>query len=303
LAERCEAQLGEVLQNIEKLDHDMGFMWTLTSIANWKLTGNDQSRRTAMTVASHLAGRFNLKGRFIRAWNQRERDGWAIIDCLMNLPLLYWASEQSGDPRYKHIAQAHAEMAAEHFIRPDGSAYHVICFDPETGARRGALGGQGYAAESAWARGAAWALYGFVLSYQHTGRDAFRETAERVAQFFLTHLPEDKVPYWDFRLPLAELAPRDTSAAAIAASGLLHAAAVLGGERAACYEEQACAILKLLTGRYAADDAEEAILLSGTGNLPMNQNIDKPLIYGDYFYMEAIAKLQGRRSFWEPEPS
>lgn len=301
LAESCEEQLDEVLHGYDHLDHDMGFMWTLTSIANWQITKNEKSKHRALVIASHLAGRFNLKGNFIRAWNNPERVGWAIIDCMMNLPLLHWASKHSGDPRFKHIAQAHAEMAIKHFIREDGSAYHVVGFDPETGVRTGAFGGQGYAEESAWARGASWAIHGSILSYQHTQKPEFLAAAERAAHFFFTNLPEDHVPYWDFRLPSFENAPRDTSAAAIAASGMLNIAAVTEGDKATFYKESACTILKSLAIHYAADDSEEAILLSGTGNLPGNQNINKPLIYGDYYYMEALAKLQGRTSFWEPE--
>ncbi|TVY01864.1 glycoside hydrolase family 88 protein [Paenibacillus cremeus] len=306
LAESCEAQLGEaqlgeVLHGYERLDHDMGFMWTLTSIANWQLTGSEPSKRRALMAASHLAARFNLKGSFIRAWNHPERVGWTIIDCMMNLPLLYFASKQTGDPRFKHIAKAHAEMAVNHFIREDGSAYHVVCFDPETGERTGALGGQGYAEHSAWARGAAWAIHGSILSYQHTGGADFLDAAERSARFFITHLPEDQVPYWDFRLPSFEGAPRDSSAAAIAASGLLNLAAACHGEWALFYKDKACAILQSLAQNYTAGEWEEAILLGGTGNLPGNQNINKPLIYGDYFYMEALSKLQGRSSFWEPD--
>ncbi|WNR46196.1 glycoside hydrolase family 88 protein [Paenibacillus roseipurpureus] len=299
LAESCEEQMDAVLANIHTLDHDMGFMWTLTSITNWRLTQNETSKRRALTVASHLAGRLNLKGSFIRAWNHPERVGWAIIDCLMNLPLLYWASKETGDPRFKHIAEAHANMAAKHFLREDGSAYHIVCFDPETGERVGALGGQGYAENSAWARGSAWSIYGLALSYRHTGRADFLAGAERAAQFFTSHLPADKVPYWDFRLPTFEAAPRDTSAAAIAACGLLDLAAVCAGDKALFYKEQACAILQSLANNYQGDDSEEAILLSGTGNLPSNQNVNKPLIYGDYYYMEALAKLQGYPSFSE----
>jgi unsaturated chondroitin disaccharide hydrolase len=301
LAESCEEQLDEVLHGYEQLDHDMGFMWTLTSIANWQLTGNEKSKRRALMVASHLAGRFNLQGNFIRAWNHPERIGWVIIDCMMNLPLLHWASNQSGDPRFKHIAIAHAKMAVEHFIREDGSAYHVVCFDPETGERTGALGGQGYAEHSAWARGAAWAIHGSILSYQHTGDKEFLAAAERAANYYLTHLPADKVPYWDFCLPSFEGAPRDSSAAAIAASGLINLAAACQSERASFYKDQAYVILQSLSRNYVAGDSEEAILVAGTGNLPGNQNINKPLIYGDYFYMEALSKLRGHSSFWEPD--
>ncbi|MDF2922345.1 MAG: glycosyl hydrolase [Paenibacillaceae bacterium] len=298
LAVSCEEKMDAVLENYERLDHDMGFMWTLTSVANWYLTRNERSKSRALKAASHLAGRFNMKGSFIRAWNHPERIGWTIIDCMMNLPLLYWASQQTGDPRFKHIAEAHATMAAKQFIRADGSAYHVVCFDPETGERVGALGGQGYAEESAWSRGSAWAIYGLALSYRHTGRADFLAAAERAARFFTSHLPADKVPYWDFRLPSFETAPRDSSAAAIATCGLLELAAASTGNQAVLYKEQACAILQSLANDYQGGDTEEAILIGGTGNLPSNQNINKSLIYGDYFYLEALSKLQGYPSFW-----
>ncbi|WP_135556861.1 glycoside hydrolase family 88 protein [Paenibacillus cymbidii] len=304
LAEACEERMDEVLADVGRLDHDMGFMWTLTSLANWQITGSAASARRAMTAASHLAGRFNINGRFIRAWNHPERTGWAIIDCLMNLPLLHWAAKHADDPRFRHIATAHAETAVRHFIRPDGSAHHIVRFDPETGERLGTLGGQGYADGSAWARGAAWAIYGAALSHAHTGRAEFRDASERAAAFFLANLPEDRIPYWDFRLPAAaqEQAPKDSSAAAIAASGLLDLAAAVHGDKQAEYREQATAILRSLTDRYRAGDDEEAILLHGTGNLPMGQNVDRPLIYGDFFYMEALAKLRGHSSFWSPQP-
>ncbi len=300
IADQCEGQLDALLHDYDSLSHDAGFMWTLSSIAQWQLTQNEASRRRGLVAASHLAGRFNINGRFIRAWNQPARTGWAIIDCLMNMPLLYWASEQTGDPRFKQIAEAHTLTAARHFIREDGSVRHVVCFDPETGDRTGVLGGQGFAEDSAWARGAAWGIYGWTLGFRHTGRAEFLGAAERAADFFLTNLPADRVPYWDFRLPSFEDAPKDSSAAAIAASGLLDLADAVGGEKRDYYRQQALFILESLTKHYRADDTEEAILLYGTGNLPMNQNVNRPLIYGDYYYMEALSKLKGHPGFWGP---
>jgi unsaturated chondroitin disaccharide hydrolase len=300
IAEDCEAQLDALLQDYTKLSHDIGFMWTLSSLAQWQVTGNDNSHRRGMLAASHLAGRFNSKGNFIRAWNQPERTGWAIIDCLMNVPLLYWASVQTNDPRFRHIAISHTQTAAKQFLRIDGSVHHVVCFDPQTGERIGALGGQGYAEGSAWARGAAWGIYGWTLGYRHTRRQEFLNAAERAVTFYLANLPEDRVPYWDFRLPSNDGAPRDSSAAAITASGLLDLADIVGGDKGSCYREQALSILASLYNHYQADDSEEAILLHGTGNLPMNQNVDRPLIYGDYYYMEALAKLKGSTGFWGP---
>lgn len=147
--------------------------------------------------------------------------GVAIIDSMMNLPLLYWASEQSGDPRFRWLAEAHADTVAREFIRADGSICHVVEFDPHTGQKLREHGGQGHAPGSAWARGTAWALHGFALSFRYTGEARYLETAERAADFFLAMLGEEIVPVWDFRAPAEHQVAWDSSAAAIAASGLL----------------------------------------------------------------------------------
>ncbi len=205
IAEACEQQLDEVLAGYDRLDHDIGFMWSLTSVARYKLLGEEQSRRRALLAASVLSGRFNIKGNYIRAWNPwsegDRNEGWAIIDCMMNLPLLYWASETTGDPRFKHLAMAHADTVLNYFIRTDGSVNHIVIFDPQTGEFESVNGGQGFAPNSAWSRGASWAIYGMALSYRYTGEARYLEAAKRVAHFFLANLPEDSVPHWDFRLP------------------------------------------------------------------------------------------------------
>ncbi|KHF34800.1 Unsaturated chondroitin disaccharide hydrolase [Paenibacillus sp. P1XP2] len=189
ICETCEDRLDEVLDGFARLDHDLGFMWTLTSVASHKLTGKEISKIRALKAANYLAARFNLKGRFIRAWNPwfegEDNRGWAIIDCAMNMPLLFWASHATGDPRYKHIAEAHMDTVLEHFIRPDGSIYHIVRFDPDTGVFVEGVGGQGYDADSAWSRGNAWAIYGLALAYHHTGKTAYLHAAQKAAQFFL----------------------------------------------------------------------------------------------------------------------
>jgi unsaturated chondroitin disaccharide hydrolase len=306
LAEECERKMDVCIDEYTRLHHDVGFMWSPTSVANHKLTGSEQSKLRALKVAAWLASRFNLKGRFIRAWNNNNwksedgNTGWAIIDCMMNLGLLYWASEQIGDPRFKHIACAHADTVMREFIRADGSCYHIVKFDPETGERTGELGGQGFAPQSAWARGTSWALYGLAICYKYTKDDAYLQASKKVAHFFLANLPEDHVPYWDFRLTVQEGAPRDSSAAAIAASGLLLLAEQLPAEESRLYETSANRILKSLVDRYAVwDSSDEAILKHGTGHHPANKNIDVGLIYGDYYFVEALAKLRGQTElFW-----
>lgn len=147
----------------------------------------------------------------------------------MNLSLLFWAAKESSDPRFMHVARAHADTVVRHFIREDGSTYHIVRFNPETGEWADAIGGQGAAPESAWSRGAAWALYGMTNAYTHTGDETYLRAAQRVANFFIAHLPEDGVPYWDFRAEEEDGGiPRDSSAGACAASGLIDLAGHLG---------------------------------------------------------------------------
>lgn len=306
IAERCEERLDEVLDGYEKLDHDLGFIWTLTSVANYKLTGSEVSRIRALKAANYLAARFNLKGKYIRAWNPwregEDNRGYAIIDCCMNTQLLFWASEQTGDPRYRHIAEAHMDTVLEHFIRPDGSVYHIVNFDPETGEVAEKLGGQGFAPESAWSRGAAWAIYGLALAYHHTGKPAYLHVSQQVAHFFLTRLPADQVPSWDFRAPREIGQIRDTSAGACAASGLLLLSRLVDEQESRIYRDAASKMLESLYQQYGAWDNphEEGLLLHGTSNYPENRNIDVPLIYGDFFYVEALARLQETGPiFWE----
>ncbi|MEK3782581.1 glycoside hydrolase family 88 protein [Paenibacillus sp. FSL R5-0810] len=305
-AEACERRLDDVLNDYVRLDHDLGFMWTLTSMASYKLTGNETSKIRALKAANYLAARFNIKGRYIRAWNPwiegEDNAGLAIIDCSMNTPLLFLASEISGDPRYRHVAEAHMDTVVRDFVRPDGSVYHIIRYDPATGERLEGLGGQGYAPESAWSRGTAWALYGLTLAYHHTGKQIYLDTAKTVAHFFLANLPEDHVPYWDFRAPDEARIYRDSSAGACAASGLLLLAEKAGAVEASIYRTPAQRILESLYRNYGAwdDDNEEGLILHGTSHVPEGRNIDVPLIYGDYFFVEGLARLQGQGPFyWE----
>ncbi len=296
-ANEVEEKLDSVLKEYYNTDHDMGFLWSLSSVAQYKINGNEESRRRALHAANLLAGRFNLAGRFIRAWNG-DKLGWAIIDCLMNLPLLYWASEETGDPRFRHIAVAHAQTALKYFLREDGSANHICSFDPESGEFIESLGGQGYGVGSAWSRGLSWAVYGFALSYKYTGKEEFLEGAQRAAKFFWDNLPDDKVPYWDFRLPETEGEPRDSSAAACAACGMLELYSLTGDE---CYLAKGEAITKSLYENYTDYDGDcQELIKEGTSNKPEHTNINVGLIYGDYFYAEALARLNGKcgELFW-----
>lgn len=194
------------------------------------------------------------------------------------------------------------ETVLAHFLRPDGSVYHIVRFDAQTGACTRKLGGQGYAPESAWSRGTAWALYGLTLTYHHTGEKRYLNAAKRVAHYFLAQLAEDYVPHWDFRLPPEIKKYRDSSAGACAASGLLLLAEKAGELEAHAYREPAVRMLESLYRNYGAwdDPNEEGLILHGTSHYPGGRNIDVPLIYGDYFFVEGLARLRGNRTiFWE----
>ena len=286
-AERAENLLDGAFREFDHLHHDVGFMWLISSGVNYRLTGSDLSRRRTMLAATLLAGRFNPAG-FIRAWNE-DHTGWAIIDCMMNLNLLYRASEFTGDPRFRKIAMVHADTALRHFVRPDGSCSHIVVFDPETLEVRDIPAGQGYASGSSWSRGQAWALYGFTLSFLHTGKKAYLETAQKVAAYFIREVQEDGIPKCDFRQPEGDNL-KDACAGAIAACGLLELAKVTETET---YFDAAVSVLKALD-HICADWSEDspAILKYCTGSYHGNDH-NIAMNYADFFFMEAILKLRG----------
>ena len=216
---RAEALLTEQFRAFERLNHDVGFMYLLSCGAHYKLSKDEQARVDTLHAASLLMGRFNPAG-FIRAWNEPERVGYAIIDCMMNLSLLFWASDVTGDPRFAHVARVHADTTLRDFVRADGSVCHIVEFDPNTGARLREHGGQGYAEGTAWSRGQAWGLYGFALAFANTGERRYLEAAERIAAFFMAHIRPDGLTDCDFCQP-TEPMRIDNIAGACAACGLI----------------------------------------------------------------------------------
>lgn len=297
-AENTENKLEKNLHNYRGMDHDSGFKWMLTAAASHRLTGNEKSRDRALIAANSLAGRFNLAGNFIRAWDDSgdgTRAGWAIIDCMMNLPLLYWAYEEIHDPRFLHIAEAHADMAMKTFVREDGSVNHIVVFDPNTGEVKKTLGGQGYGEGSAWTRGQAWALYGFVLSYIHTGKTDYLDTAKKVAHYFMANIPENGTIPVDFRQP-SDCRWQDGTAAAIASCGLLEIEKCVPENERAIYHHAA---LKLLTAldREACWNPDRDYIVEKCTAAFHDENHDFPMMYADYYFIEAVWKLCGRESF------
>jgi unsaturated chondroitin disaccharide hydrolase len=303
LANGVEDKLDKALQEFYGLHHDVGFMWHISSVTNYKLTGNENSARRGYIAASVLASRFNPAGPFIRAWNgwnNEENTGWAIIDCMMNLPILYWASEHMKDPRFYNIAVAHAETVMNHFIREDGSVKHICKFDPVTGEYVENYGGQGYSPESSWSRGTAWALYGFALSSKYTGRKCFTDTAKRIANFFISHLPEDHIPFADFKAPAEVNIYKDSSAGAIAASGLLLLSRLVEDNERDCYYSAAKKIVASLYNNYTDWEGDEALIIKGNVafHLKDTNQLETSLIYGDYYFLEALQQLNGTQELF-----
>lgn len=279
------------------LDHDNGFKWLPTSVANYRLTHNEESKNRGLLAANNLAGRFNLAGSFIRAWNDPgdgKTNGWAIIDCMMNLPLLYWASKETNDPRFNHIAIAHAKTAANYFVREDGSVNHIVEFDPQTGEFVRTYGGQGYSEGSTWTRGQAWAVYGFTLTYIHTQKEEFLETAKKTGDYFIKNIPNTGLIPVDFCQP-EDCLLQDSTAAAIAACGLLELAKLV--EDGETYKEAAIRLLKALVDNNCNWSSDTDNILEKCTGAFHDEKHEFSIIYGDYFFIEAIWKLTNQELF------
>jgi len=299
---RTEIRLDENLMNRQGMDHDSGFKWLPTAVAHYRVTGDMASRNRALLAADNLASRFNPVGKFIRAWNNWDGiedgsfAGRAIIDCMMNLPLLYWAGEELHDPRFYHIAKMHADTAIKNFIREDGSAKHIIEFDAETGEYLHSVGGQGYGHGSSWTRGQAWAVYGFMLSYIHTKEERYLATAKKVADYFIANIPDSKLIPVDFRQPETP-AYEDSTAAAIASCGLLELAKYVPETEKAKYEEAALEMLKALADKRCNWDENVDNLVEKCTAAYHDADHEFSIIYGDYYFIEAIWKLMGKELF------
>ncbi|MBQ4427077.1 MAG: glycoside hydrolase family 88 protein [Oscillospiraceae bacterium] len=295
-AEEVEEKLDKVFLLPQGMDHDSGFRWLPTAGANYTLTGSEDSRRRLQLAANDLAGRFNPAGNFIRAWNDSgdgKTAGWAIIDCMMNLPLLYRASELLNDPRFRLIAVRHASTAGKAFVRADGSVCHIVAFDPNTGERLCSLGRQGFGHGSSWTRGQAWALYGFTLSYLHTGERDYLLTAVKVADRFLQRIPGSGLIPVDFDQPAAT-AYEDSTAAAIAACGLIELAEAA---RDPGYREATLRLLTALAEKRLNLDEDCDHLLEKCTAAYHDARHEFAIIYGDYYFTEAVMKLCGKETF------
>ncbi|MCR5770391.1 MAG: glycoside hydrolase family 88 protein [Butyrivibrio sp.] len=276
------------------LHHDVGFMFMPSAAADYRLTGNIESRKRALHAASLLAGRFNEAGGYIRAWNDLEgcdTRGWAIIDSIFNISLLFFASRETNDPRFAHIATAHASTIASAFIRQDGSSCHIVEFDPFSGERLRSHAGQGYKHGSAWTRGQGWALYGFTNAYVNSKIEKYLDTAEKVADYCLLKIADDAVIPADFDQP-KEPFYEDSCGACVIAGGLIElSACTKNRDKSIAYLDTGYRIIrKIADSRADYSSACEAIVKNCSAAYYCQKH-NESMVYADYFYIEALYKL------------
>jgi len=279
--------------------HDLGFMIYCPFGNGYKLTKNEAYVPIMLTGAKSLSTRFDPKVGVIKSWNKFQEYTYpVIIDNMMNLEFLFWASQKSGNKAFRNIAITHADNTLKNHFRPDYSSYHVICYNPD-GTVAAKKTAQGAADGSAWARGQAWGLYGYTVMYRETKDKKYLDQARHIADFFLNHpnLPADKIPYWDFNAPNIPNEERDASAAAIAASALLELS-TYGGPSTKTYYQSAVQMLKSLSSpAYKANLGENNnfILKHSVGHKPGKSEVDTPLIYADYYYLEGLLRYDALR--------
>ena len=297
LAKKCTVHFDTVLDKFDYISHDVGFQFLLTSVADNKITGDKRSMERALHAATILAGRFNPTGKYIKAWNDNplfieqgtSASGYAIIDCMMNIPLLFWASEVTGDPRFKQIAILHADTVLEHFIREDGTSNHIVVFDPDTGKVVKKPGGQGYSEGSSWTRGQAWAIYGFAMAYHYTKNQKYLESAKKTAKYFISHT-KDYVPI-DFAQPETPKY-QDTSAAAICACGL-HEILKYSEQEKDFYTSAINTMMDILYKNCDFTRNNQSILQNCSEMYNQNARIHISLIYGEFYMLEALLRITG----------
>lgn len=299
--------LTRIRNRIDTDHHDMGFLYSPSCVAACRLTGSEDGKQAALLAADNLMERFQEKGQFFQAWGKlgAEENYRLIIDCLLNMPLLFWASEVTGNPIYQEKAQAHIRTAMQYVIRPDHSTYHTYFFHPQTGQPLKGVTHQGNRDGSAWARGQAWGIYGAALSYSRLKDSSYLDIFQKLTEFFLMNLPDNLVPYWDFDFTDGSSEPRDSSSSAIAACGMLEMAKYLREDQAEYYRSTARRLIKALAQHCAVKDStvSNGLLLHGTYarstafNTCPNLGADECNAWGDYYYMEALTRLS---KDWNP---
>jgi hypothetical protein len=281
-------------QQYNRGTHDLGFMLYCSYGNGYRLTDDPAYKQVLINGAKSLSTRFDPKVGQIKSWNAFQKYNYpVIIDNMMNLELLFWAAKASGIQQFYNIATTHADNAIKNHYRPDHSSYHVVCYD-SVGNVIAKKTAQGAADNSAWARGQAWGLYGFTMMYRQTHQQKYLDQAVAIAEFFRNHpnLPKDKVPYWDFNAPNIPNEERDASAAAIAASAMLELSTYVDGAKSKTYFTFAEDVLRSLSGPeyFAAEGNHHFLLKHSVGHKPGKSEIDTPIIYADYYSLEALIR-------------
>lgn len=286
----------EFLAETPAYDHDLGFLVFCSYGNGYRLTGNEEYKNVVLAVADTLATLYKPAVGAILSWPRNvEMFGGhnTIMDNMINLEMLFWAAKNGGDRKLYDIAVSHADKTMQNQFRDDYTSYHVAVYDTVSGKCINRCTHQGYADSSMWARGQAWAIYGYTVVYRETKDPKYLEFAEKVTQAYLDRLPEDYIPYWDFSAPGIPDAPRDASAACVVASALLEMSTFCTGEQADEYKNAAVKMLASLgSDKYRAGEANNSLLLHSTGHWPAGSEIDASIIYADYYYMEALLRLK-----------
>lgn len=296
VAETLLDSFEERLDKLIKVDtHDLGFLYLLSCVNAWRLTGNLRARTLALRAAELLYHRFNTTAKVIQAWgdlNAPARQGRMIIDCNLNVPLLFWAANETGNGEWRQAATHHLSQAARYLVRRDASTFHTFYMDIHNGQPLHGDTHQGYSDNSCWARGQAWGIYGFALGFRHTGNTDQPQLARKLAHYFLNRLPEDYVCYWDLIFTPEDNALRDTSAAAVAVCGLAELLTLLplSDPLRPAYGNAIELIMRNLREHYFAH-SQDGLLREGVYNFGRNMGINEPNLWGDYFYFEALVRL------------
>lgn len=296
-AERFSSALYPVLDR-KPDNHDLGFMMYCSLGNAYRITKKEEYKKILLQAADSLATLYDERIGTIHSWpGMRQQQGWphnTIIDNMLNLELLFWASKHGGGKHLYDMAYRHALVTAENQFRKDYSTCHVVIYDTISGKRLAQVTHQGYADSSMWARGQAWAIYGFTMCYRETGDKNFLKIAQNAADIYLRKLPSDGVPYWDFDAPDIPNEPKDASAAAIVASGLLELSSYLNekNEKVKYFNEALKMLITLSSSSYQSRTVNDAFLLHSTGHKPNNSEVDASIIYADYYYIEALMRLK-----------
>lgn len=298
-AEKFTASL-EYLTYEPAYDHDLGFLMFCSYGNGYRLTRNESYRQAILRSAEALSALFNPKVGTMLSWprNVAMFGGHnTIMDNMINLEMLFWAAKNGGDKKLYDMAVSHADTTMKYHFRPDYTSYHVAVYDTLTGEFVKGVTHQGYDDNSMWARGQAWAIYGYTVVYRETKEPRFLDFVQKVADVYLEHLPDDYVPYWDFNDPAIPYAPRDASAACVVASALLELSGYVSPEKGQEYKKAAvCMLESLSSDKYRSGKSKPAFLLHSTGNYPSHSEIDAAIIYADYYYIEALMRLKQMKS-------